>query len=409
MAPLPDGRMALCSTRQADRPRGVPASLQVRSPDDRMDDRTTGLDLHLMLSTLSDQPTPIEDPRRFLGVHCGDAIVGVCRSGAADVVRIALEGPIAATTILSGERGCHPLSLKGDHLLFIESSMHRPPTLRRVDLTSGTEATIVDPNPTTPTTAFDVRSLDVISHGDRIQSWFLSPTNDGTPLPTVLIVHGGPYEAFGHCHYGDAHLLVEAGYGVVIANPRGSIGYGADFATSIFGRPGMEDFDDLMAVDRAVELGWADGDRLAVCGLSYGGYMSAHMAARSDRFRAAVVENPLIEMRSFRDTSDIGVDLLDEMAGGGPDDVPDVYRSGSPLHYADRCRTPSRLILGEQDLRCPPSQGLMFHEALRRAGCETDVVWLPGAAHADSAFGAPQVRAAQDAALLEWFQRHNPV
>ena len=157
-----------------------------------------------------------------------------------------------------------------------------------------------------------MRPLDVISHGDRIQSWFLSPTNAGTPLPTVLIVHGGPYEAFGHCHYGDAHLLVEAGYGVVIANPRGSIGYGADFATSIFGRPGMEDFDDLMAVDRAVELGWADGDRLAVCGLSYGGYMSAPMAARSDRFRAAVIENPRIEMRSFRDTSDIGVDLLGE-------------------------------------------------------------------------------------------------
>jgi len=324
MVPIADGRMALCSTRQSDRPRGVPASLYVRGTDGELHDRSAGLDLHLLLSTLSDQPSTLEDPRRVFGLHGQDAIVGVCRSGAAEVARIALDGPVEATTILDGERGCHPLAVKGDRLLFAESTMHRPP--------------------------------------------------------------------------------------VLIANCRGSIGYGADFATSIFGRPGIEDFDDLMAaIDSAVDAGLADGDRLAVCGLSYGGYMSAHLAARTSRFRAAVIENPMIEMRSFRDTSDIGLDLLDEMATGGPDDVPEVYRNGSPLHYADGCRTPSRLILGEHDLRCPPSQGLMFHEALRRSGCETDVVWLPGAAHADSAFGPHHIRAAQDDALVEWIQRHNPV
>jgi dipeptidyl aminopeptidase/acylaminoacyl peptidase len=411
MVPIADGRMALCSTRQSDRPRGVPASLYVRGLDGELHDRSAGLDLHLLLSTLSDQPSTLEDPRRVFGLQGQDAIVGVCRSGAAEVVRIALDGPVEATTILDGERGCHPLAVKGDRLLFAESTMHRPPVLRMLDLTTAAESTVVDPNPTRPERAFDVTPLDVHSHGDRIQSWFLAPTDTGaTPLPTVLIVHGGPYEAFGHCYYGDAHALIEAGYGVVIANCRGSIGYGADFATSIFGRPGIEDFDDLMAaIDSAVDAGLADGDRLAVCGLSYGGYMSAHLAARTSRFRAAVIENPMIEMRSFRDTSDIGLDLLDEMATGGPDDVPEVYRNGSPLHYADGCRTPSRLILGEHDLRCPPSQGLMFHEALRLAGCETDVVWLPGAAHADSAFGPHHIRAAQDDALVEWIQRHNPV
>ena len=410
MVPLADGRMVLAATRQSDRPRGVPASLYVSSPDGTLDDRSDGLDLHILLSTLGDQPSGIEDPRRFVGVHRGDAIVGVCRKGSSQVVRMPLDGPVGATTILDGERGCHPLALAGDRLLFAESTMHRPPTLRLLNLATGAESTVVDPNPTLPDTTLDVHPLDVVSHGDPIQAWFLrSLGSSAAPLATVLIIHGGPYEAFGHTFFGDAHLLVAAGYGVVVANPHGSIGYGADFATSIFGRPSHQEVDDLLAVlDRAVELSLADPDRLAVCGLSYGGYMSAHLVGRTDRFRAAVIENPMIEMRSFWATSDIGADLLDELAEGQPDEVPDVYRDGSPLHYAEHCDTPSLLILGEEDLRCPPSQGLQFRDALRRSGCVTDVVWLPGAAHADSAFGSSDVRTAQDQALLDWMQHYNP-
>ena len=411
MAPLPDGRMVLVATRQSDRTRGVPASLCVGSSDGTLTDRSVGLDLHLLLSTLGDQPSGIEDPRRFVGVHGDDAIVGVCRQGTAQVVRLSLSGPVGATTVLDGERGCHPLALKGDRLLFVESTMQRPPTLRLVDLTTGAESMVVDPNPRPPSPAFDVHELDVVSQGDPIQAWFLRPADRPTaPLATVLIIHGGPYEAFGHTYYGDAHLLVEAGYGVVMANPHGSIGYGAAFATSIFGRPSHPEVDDLLAVlDQAIELGLADPARLAVCGLSYGGYMSAHLVGRTDRFRAAVIENPLIDMVSFRATSDIGADLLDEMVQGRPDDVPDRYRDCSPLHYAEHCRTPSLLILGEDDHRCPPSQGLQFRDALRRSGCVTDVVWLSGAAHADSALGTAHVRMEQDGALLDWMQRHNPV
>ena len=410
MAPTPAGDMVLVATRQSDRTRGVPASIYLETGDGDLDDRSAGLDLHLLLSTLGDQPSTIEDPRRFVGVHGDDAIVGVCRQGAAEVVRIALQGPIEATTILDGDRGCHPLALTGDTLLFVESSMHRPPTLRLFNLASGTESTVIDPNPTA-TASFSVRTLDVVSHGDPIQTWFLTPGDaaPSTPRPTVLIIHGGPYEAFGHTYYGDAHLLANAGYGVLMANPHGSIGYGANFATSIFGRPGFPDFDDLLAaVDCAIDVGLADSDRLAVCGLSYGGYMSAHLAARTDRFNAAVIENPMIDMTTFYATSDIGADLLDEMAQGRPDQVSDRYRDCSPLHYADQCRTPSLLILGEDDLRCPPSQGLQFRDALRRSGCPTEVSWLSNAAHADSAFGDPRVRTAQDRALLDWIQRYNP-
>lgn len=406
-----DGRLVLAATRQADRARGVPASLFVRTPDGTMVDRTSDLDLHLLLSTLGDQPSTIEDPRRFVGVHGDDAIAGILRGGAAEVVRIPLAGPVEATTVLDGDRGCHPLALRGHLLLFAASTMDRPPTLRLLDLATGRERTVVDPNPAPARPTVAVRPIDVVSNGDPIQAWFLRSADrpDG-PLPTVLIVHGGPYEAFGHTYHAEAQLLADAGYGVAMANPHGSIGYGARFATSIVGRPGLQEMDDLLAVlDRAVEDGLADPDRLAVCGLSYGGYLSALLVAHTNRFRAAAIENPMIDLRSFRDTSDIGADLLDELLGAEPDAAPDRWRQCSPLARAADCTTPSLLVLGEDDLRCPPSEGVQFHEALVASGCPTDLVWLPGAAHADSVIGPADVRRAQDRALLDWFRRYNPV
>ncbi len=410
VAPTVDGRLVLAATRQADRSRGVPASLYVLGPDGTMDDRTDGLDLHLLLSTLGDQPSTIEDPRRFVGLDGEAAIAGVLRHGRSEVVRIPLSGPIEATTVLDGARGCHPLALRNGRLLFVESTMHRPPTLRLLDLATRRESAVVDPNPGPTTRRVDVHPLDVVSHGDTVQAWFLRPTDrpDGA-LPTVLIVHGGPYEAFGQTYHADAQLLTGAGYGVAMANPHGSIGDGADFATSIVGRPGEQEIDDLLAVlDRAVELGLADPDRLGVCGLSYGGYMSALLVGHTDRFRAAVIENPMTDLRSFRATSDIGADLLDELLQAAPDAAPDRWRDHSPLQHASRCATPSLLILGEEDRRCPPSQGLRFHEALVAGGCPTDLVWLPGAAHADSVIGPAGVRRAQDRALLDWMRRYNP-
>lgn len=410
MAPTADGRMILASSRQSDRTRGVPASLYVLGPDGNMTDRTAGLDLHVLLAPYGDQPSMIEIPQRFIGLHADDAIVGISRQGSAHVVRVDLTGPIGASTVLGGARGCHPLALRGDQLLFAESTMERPPALRLVDLISGAETTVVEPNPPGPTTPLEVLDLPVVSSGDPIQAWFLRSSNAATtPLATVLIVHGGPYDAFGYTYHEEAHLLAQAGYGVVMANPHGSVGYGPEFATSIFGRPGELELDDLLAaVDRAVELGLADPDRLAVCGLSYGGYMSAHLAARTDRFRAAVIENPMIDLPSFRTTSDIGADLLDEMMQARPDEMPDRWRDSSPLHYAGQCRTPSLLVLGDADLRCPPSQGEQFHRALRAAGCPTDLVWLPGASHEGSVLGELDIRTIQNEALLAWIERYNP-
>ncbi|MEM8925630.1 MAG: prolyl oligopeptidase family serine peptidase [Actinomycetota bacterium] len=407
VVPLDDGRTILCASRHADRPRGVVPSLYVAAVDGELDDRTAGLDRHLLLSTLGDQPSAIEDPKRFVGVHADHAIVGAPGRGTAEVLRVALTGPVRCEVVLDGERGCHPLAVRGATLLFAESAMDRPPTLRSLDLDTGRETTVVDTNPAW-VPRLRVTPLDVESNGDRIDAWFLRPSGaPAGPLPTVLIIHGGPYELFGHTYYHDAHVLADAGFGVVMANPHGSIGYGSDFARSIVGRPGDLEIDDLLAaLDAAVAAGLADPDRLGTCGCSYGGFMSAHLVGRTDRFGAAVIENPMIELFSMRRTSDVGPDLLDEMLDGTPETAEARYRAHAPLTYAPQCTTPSLLVLGERDRRCPPDQGEQFHRALMAAGCTTEVVWLDEAAHADSTLGEHAVRATQNRALVDWMRRH---
>jgi dipeptidyl aminopeptidase/acylaminoacyl peptidase len=150
----------------------------------------------------------------------------------------------------------------------------------------------------------------------------------------------------------------------------------------------------------------ADPERLGVCGLSYGGYMSAWMVSHTNRFRAAVIENPVTNFWSMYGTSDIGLVFVPEILDGTPDDAMDQYLLSSPVSTAHRCITPTLLVLGEEDHRCPPEQGLQFYSHLKRAGCVAELLMLPGAAHADSCAGPIAVRRAQNEALLDWMVRY---
>ena len=82
--------------------------------------------------------------------------------------------------------------------------------------------------------------------------------------------------------------LAAHGYVVVEPNPRGSTGRGQDFIRAIYRTWGITDYDDVIAaIDHVVKLGYADPDRLAVTGYSYGGYMTNVIITRTNRFKAA--------------------------------------------------------------------------------------------------------------------------
>jgi len=148
---------------------------------------------------------------------------------------------------------------------------------------------------------------------------------------------------------------------------------------------GGEDYLDLMAVvDKAIERPWIDEKRLGVYGYSYGGFMSSWIIGHTDRFAAAVIGAPVVDLVSFYGTADIGYIFGPLQMGATPGENPEEYRFRSPLTYLTRDRkTPPVLIVhGEADDRVPIGQGEQLFITLQQNGAEVEFVRYPNGSHA---------------------------
>jgi dipeptidyl aminopeptidase/acylaminoacyl peptidase len=339
-----------------------------------------------------------------------DAFVRVQNGGALGIYRVALKGEEEWEPLVTGERLAALMDANRETLLYMVSSMHATADLYISDSRGQHERRLTYVNQGYASTWHlpEVEHLLFPSQDDtQIEGWLMKPPTGKPPYPTVLYIHGGPNGAFGSVFAFDFHMLAGAGYAVLFINPRGSSGYGSDFATVIKGDWGNLDYQDLMAgVDHVIEQGLADPQRLGVTGLSYGGYMSSWIVGHTDRFKAAVPENPVINLVSLYGTGDISPDVLAVAMGGKPHEIPEVYRKCSPITYAQDCTTPTLLIQGESDYRCPAEQSEQFYTSLQASGCVVEMLRLPGGSHVGSITGAPVLRLAQNQALLDWMDRY---
>jgi dipeptidyl aminopeptidase/acylaminoacyl peptidase len=244
--------------------------------------------------------------------------------------------------------------------------------------------------------------------GVTLEGWLMKPTTGvEAPYPTVLYIHGGPHSGFGHIYSFDFHMLAGAGYAVLFLNQRGSTGYGDGFSTKIIGDWGNLDYKDLMSgVDYAIEQGLVDGERMGVCGISGGGNLSCWIVGQTRRFKAAVPENPVVNWISMYGVSDISAWFAPAELGAKPHEMWDTYLRCSPITYAHTCTTPTLLVQGENDYRCPAEQSEQFYAVLKANGCTVEMLRLPQSSHAGSIAGAIPVRKAQNDALLDWMNRY---
>jgi dipeptidyl aminopeptidase/acylaminoacyl peptidase len=242
--------------------------------------------------------------------------------------------------------------------------------------------------------------------GLDLEGVVLLPPGTG-PHPLVVSVHGGPISAYSnHWLAGRiSHTLVGRGYAVLLPNPRGSTGRGQEFAGQVVGDMGGKDAEDVLAgVDALVERGIADPNRLGVIGGSYGGFMSAWLATRTDRFAAAVAISPVTDWYSQHFNSNIGpwdAAFLE----GDPFTAGGSYFERSPVFGAKNVRTPVLLTAGLRDRCTPPGQAVEFFRALRTHGVETEVVLYPEEGH-----GVRRMPALFDftTRAVAWFERHMP-
>ena len=230
-----------------------------------------------------------------------------------------------------------------------------------------------------------VESLETVSSdGKPVQYFFIRPKQSQGRLPALLWIHGGPIHAWTDLWFfrWNALAAVARGYAVVMANPRGSTGFGQDFVEGIWGNVwGGQCFDDLMAVADAVAArADVDAERMAAMGGSFGGYMTNWIGASTDRFRCLVTHASVFSMSGFYGDTDNPAWWLLEI-GADPYRDPVSYDRFSPSLRVHDWKSPALVIHGEKDYRVGITQGLTLFECLQQQGIDSELLVFPDENH----------------------------
>lgn len=244
--------------------------------------------------------------------------------------------------------------------------------------------------------------------GRTIEGWLTTPPNyqEGHRVPMILEIHGGPHSAYGPNFSTDNQLYAAAGYAVLSVNPRGSTSYGNDFANLIDKKYPGDDYGDLMAsVDGVIARGIADSANLFVTGGSGGGVLTSWIVGKTDRFKAAAAQKPVINWISEALTMDASGFTSRYWFRKQPWEDPMEYWNRSPLSLVGNVKTPTLVIVGSQDYRTPVSESEQYYTALQIRGVPTALVKVPGASHGGLT-ARPSQSAAKAAAILAWFEKY---
>jgi dipeptidyl aminopeptidase/acylaminoacyl peptidase len=255
-----------------------------------------------------------------------------------------------------------------------------------------------------------VQKLPVRSEYDQrpIDAWMVTPPDydPARKYPLILEIHGGPFSAYGPQFSTDDQLYAAHGYVVVYSNPRGSTSYGEEFANLIDKAYPGHDYDDLMSVvDAAIGTGHVDPNNLFVTGGSGGGVLTSWIVGKTDRFRAAAAQKPVIDWASWGLTADIASFSSPYWFAKRPWEDPMGYWQRSPLSLVGNVKTPTIVVVGSEDYRTPDSEAEQFYEALQLRGVPTMLVKVPGASH-ETLTDRPSQSAAKASAILAWFDRY---
>jgi dipeptidyl aminopeptidase/acylaminoacyl peptidase len=240
--------------------------------------------------------------------------------------------------------------------------------------------------------------------GLEIEGFVTKPPsfNPSFRYPTLLRIHGGPVGQYDYGFSFEAQLFAAHDYVVVRSNPRGSSGYGQDFAMGLHQGWGEKDYRDVLAaVDHVIGLGYADPDRLGVGGYSYGGILTNYLITKTDRFKAATSG-----AGSALYAASYGHDMYQrwyEWELGLPWENRELWERISPFNYIENVTTPTLFICGEKDWNVPVQNSEQLYQALRRLGVTTRLVVYPGEHHGGWSYEHTKHSHEQ---YLAWYDQH---
>jgi dipeptidyl aminopeptidase/acylaminoacyl peptidase len=303
-------------------------------------------------------------------------VIGVNGGGASNVI----SGAVSVDDV--------QFSADGRSMIYTQQSGSRPTEIFRAMSSGGTPValtnlndSVISANTLTPLEEISVESPDKT----RVYAFVVKPPgfSSSRKYPVLFLIHGGPQGAWGESwsYRWNPQVFASAGYLVVMPNPRGSTGYGQKFTDEIRDDWGGRVYEDIMAVvDHVAALPYADADRMAAAGGSYGGYMVDWLLGHTNKFKALVSHSGVYDLRSMAgETEELWFPQWE--FHGMPWDHPESYEKWSPSFSAKEFKTPTLVMHGELDYRVPVGQGMQLFTALQMQKVPSKMVLFPDEGH----------------------------
>jgi dipeptidyl aminopeptidase/acylaminoacyl peptidase len=314
------------------------------------------------------------------------------------------------TTVLGGRRHVNNplLDRAQQHIVFVETDLTHPTELyiANADGTSERKLTSFNDKLNSEIAWSDAERTFVKGPGGLdIETWLMKPPgyDASKKYPLVLYIHGGPHSAYGEGWFDEFQSLAGAGFMILFTNPRGSSGTNTEFTYASRGDWGGKDFDDLMrATDWAAKRADVDSTRMGVTGGSYGGFMTAWVTTKTNRFKAAETDRMISEWTYWYGASD-AQGLTEGEFFGHPWENQVMYDTLSPIRHVKNVKTPTLLVQSEEDYRTPIGNAELWFMALKKEGVPAEFVRYPRSNHDLSRTGEPWLLVDRLSRLRQWF------
>lgn len=208
-------------------------------------------------------------------------------------------------------------------------------------------------------------------------------------LPTVLLVHGGPWSRDDWEYDNLVQFLANRGYAVLQVNYRGSTGFGKTYMRKAVGEFAGAMHDDLVdGLQWAVDQGYTDPDHVAIMGWSYGGYASlVGLTFTPDLFQCAIAIAGISDLTTligadYRKTSPSGRHYWHKYVGNPKKDRErELMKAKSPITRVDKITRPLLIVHGGEDIVVSSAESDRMVEAMQKAGKQVDYVFFPDEGH----------------------------
>jgi len=283
--------------------------------------------------------------------------------------------------------------IAGDKFIAQRHSISKPDEIYTVDMKTGAdkEISFINKDLLAQITMGKVEERRVkTTDGKEMLTWVIYPPHfDSTKTyPVILYCSGGPQGMVGQfwSYRWNFQMMAANGYIVVAPNRRGTTGFGQEWVEQISGDYGGQNMKDyLSAIDDVSKEPWADENRMAAVGASYGGFSVFWLAGHHEgRFKAFIAHDGMFNLESqYLETEELWFVNWDL---GGPywdknNAIAQKSFANSPHLFVDKWDTPILIFHGERDYRIAYTQAMQAFTAAKVRGIPSRLVLFPEENH----------------------------